>query len=405
MIEQLSQYKAEVTTELESILNYWIVNTPDDTRGGFIGRITHDHQKEPDAPRGSVLNSRILWSFSAAFNLNREPAYLAIARRAFDYFCQYFVDQEYGGVYWSVTADGRALDTKKQIYAISFAIYGLSEYYIASGDESARDAAIKLFHNIVEHSYDSSFGGYIEARARDWSSIKRLRLSDKDANAPKSMNTHLHLLEGFANLYRIWPDEALKNKLAELVNIFLAHLISKNTYHLQLFFKNDWTPELQFISYGHDVEAAWLIQEAAAVLGDEKLLQKVKTCSFRIAEAAAHGLDKDGGLWYEYDLATNHLVSEKHWWPQAEAMVGFFNAWESTGDITWLTRSLQSWNFIKRHLKDKSGEWHWGIREDYSLMNEEDKVGIWKCPYHNSRACIEIIRRVDGLDAKHRLVQ
>ncbi|RYY25824.1 MAG: N-acyl-D-glucosamine 2-epimerase, partial [Chitinophagaceae bacterium] len=282
MIEQLNKYKAEATAELESILNYWIANTLDESRGGFIGRITHDHQKEPNAPRGSVLNSRILWSFSAAFNHIREPEYLLMARRAFDYFCQYFIDPEYGGVYWTITADGSPLDTKKQIYALSFAIYGLSEYYIASGDESALETAVRLYHDIITHSYDNRFGGYIEALGRDWRSMEDLRLSDKDANARKSMNTHLHVLEGFANLYRIWPDEALKLKLKELVKLFLKHIISKDTYHLQLFFDDDWTPGSELVSYGHDVEAAWLIQEAAAGLGDELLFQEVKNCSVRI---------------------------------------------------------------------------------------------------------------------------
>jgi mannobiose 2-epimerase len=404
MIEQLRQYRAEVSSELESILNYWIENARDEVRGGFIGRITHDHVKQPDAPRGSVLNSRILWSFSAAFNLNRESHYLLMARHAFEYFCQHFIDHEYGGVYWTVTADGPALDTKKQIYALSFSIYGLSEYYIASGDDTARDAAIRLYHDIVDHSYDSRFGGYVEALGRDWTSIENLRLSAKDANERKSMNTHLHVLEGFANLYRIWPDEALKNKLNELIQYFLKHIIINDTHHLQLFFDDDWTPKSDLISYGHDVEAAWVIQDAAAILGDDKLLQQVKIYSLKIAEAAARGLDKDGGLWYEYNMPTKHLVGEKHWWPQAEAMVGFFNAWQSTGDLIWFNRSLQSWDFVKRYLKDKSGEWHWGIREDLSLMDGEDKVGIWKCPYHNSRACMEIIRRIDVLDKKDKLI-
>ncbi len=403
MPEQLSQYKFEVSTELESILSYWIANTPDENRGGFIGRITHAHEKHFNAPRGSVLNSRILWTFSAAFNYKREAVHLAMARRAFDYFIQYFIDRRYGGVYWTVTAEGVAMDTKKQIYALSFAIYGLSEYYLASGDESAREAAIQLYHDILKHSYDSRFGGYIEALGRDWSPIEDLRLSDKDANERKSMNTHLHLLEGFTNLYRIWPDDSLKEKLYELVGLFMEHIISKDTYHLQLFFKDDWTPRSGVISYGHDVEAAWLIQEALSILGDKKLLEYVKDYSVKIAEAAARGLDKDGGLWYEFDIDKNQLIREKHWWPQAEAMVGFFNAWQCTGDKSWLSRSLQSWDFVKRYLKDKFGEWHWGVLVDYSVMDKEDKVGIWKCPYHNTRACIEIIRRINAIEKKQLL--
>jgi mannobiose 2-epimerase len=398
MKDSLAQYKKEAETELQDILRYWMDFAIDETAGGFIGRITHDNQKHPDAPKGSVLNSRILWSFSSAYNLTRKVEYLQIAQRASAYLQKYFIDKEHGGVFWTVTAEGQPLDTKKQIYALSFAVYGLSEYYKASGDEEAKAAAIKLYNNIIDHSYDKTYGGYLEALSRDWKEMEDIRLSAKDANERKSMNTHLHVLEGFANLYAIWPDEGLKTKVVELVQLFLHRIISNSTHHLTLFFEDDWKPKSKVISYGHDVEAAWLVQEAAGVLGDKLLLLEVKNCSLEVAKAAARGLDKDGGLWYEYDPATHHLIKQKHSWPQAEAMVGFFNTWQNTGDKRWLDQSLKSWQFVQKFIKDKTcGEWHWGVNEDYSTMSKEDKVGIWKCPYHNSRACIEIIHRINSL--------
>lgn len=397
MREVLEKYRRETAQELTDILQYWMDFAIDEKGGGFIGKISSNNQKQFDAPKGSVLNSRILWSFSAAYNLTKTVAYLQMAQRAFAYLQKYFIDKEHGGVYWTVTSDGEPLDTKKQIYALSFAIYGLSEYYKASGDESAKKAAIGLYRNTIKYSYDKTYGGYLEALSLDWKELDDLRLSAKDANERKSMNTHLHVLEGFANLYRIWPDESLKQKLEELVALFLQRIISNETHHLILFFEDDWTPKSKIISYGHDVEAAWLVQEAAEILGDKALLHEVKNCSTAVAKAAERGLDKDGGLWYEYDDETQHLVKEKHWWPQAEAMVGFFNAWQNTGDEKWLNHSLQSWDFVKMFMKDKTGEWHWGVQEDYSPMHNEDKVGIWKCPYHNSRGCIEIVQRINGL--------
>lgn len=397
MQEVLAQYRAEMEEELEAILRYWMENAVDETNGGFIGRITHDNQKQPDAPKGSVLNSRILWSFSAAYNLTKKDDYLATAGRAYDYLCAYFLDKESGGVYWSVKAAGEPLDTKKQIYAQAFAVYGLSEYYAASKKEEAKQTAIRLYKAIVEHSYDKTHGGYVEALSKEWTATEDLRLSEKDANEPKSMNTHLHVLEGFAALYRVWPNEGLKQRLTELVHLFLEQIIAKQNRHLLLFFEDDWTPKSKIISYGHDVEAAWLVQEAAEGIGNKLLLLEVKAFSVEIARAAARGLDEDGGLWYEYDAAQQHLVTQKHWWPQAEAMVGFFNAWQLTGDKTWLEGSLKSWAFVKQYIKDETGEWRWGVNDDYSLMAKEDKVGIWKCPYHNSRACIEIIHRANTL--------
>jgi mannobiose 2-epimerase len=176
----------------------------------------------------------------------------------------------------------------------------------------------------------------------------------------------------------------------------LDHIVDAQTHHLILFFDEQWNSRSTEVSYGHDIEAAWLIQEAAEVIGDEALIQKVKDRSVKIAEAAAKGLDRDGGLWYEFNPSTNHLVKEKHWWPQSEAMVGFYNAWQNTGDPSFLEASINSWSFTKRYIIDnKGGEWFWGVKEDYSVM-QEDKVGLWKCPYHNSRACIEILQRIDS---------
>lgn len=398
MKKELARYKHEVEEELQSILRYWMRHTVDDAHGGFVGKIDHGENIYRKAPKGSVLNSRILWSFSAAYNLTAKKEYLAFAERAFRYLIDFFIDNENGGVYWTVDYKGRQLDTKKQIYALSFAVYSLSEYYLASKDESAKTAAIQLYRNIVAHSYDTKHGGYIEALTTDWKELDDLRLSDKDANERKSMNTHLHVLEGFANLYRIWPDKDLQKKLEELVQLFLDHIISKETGHLHLFFDDEWNAKPNVVSYGHDIEAAWLLQEAVEVMGEESLVQKVKERSVLIAEAAAEGLDSDGGLWYEYDPSSNHLIKQKHWWPQAEAMVGFFNAWQITGDEKYLQHSLRSWDFVKRYIRDdKNGEWIWGVNDDYSPMISEDKVGLWKCPYHNSRACIEISKRISVL--------
>jgi cellobiose epimerase len=390
----LQQFKEDLENELVNILDFWQNKTIDDLHGGFFGQINNDNEIVVEAPKGSVLNSRILWTFSASYNLTKSANYLKTASRAFQYLRDHFIDTEYGGVFWTVDYKGNPLDTKKQIYSLAFAIYGLSEYYISSKNEEALNLAIGLYNCIVQYSYDLENGGYIEALTRDWEAIGDLRLSKKDANEKKSMNTHLHLLEGFANLYRSWPDEKLNEKISELIYIYLNHIIDPETHHLILFFDEKWHPKSHVVSYGHDIEASWLIEETAKMIGNEPLLQLVKDQSINLAIAASDGLDTDGGLWYEYDLDKDDLIKEKHSWPQAEAMVGFFNAWQNTGVDRFLNRSLSSWNFIQEHILDKkNGEWFWGIHSDQTVMNE-DKVGIWKCPYHNSRACIELINRI-----------
>lgn len=400
MRPRISQYYDEMHEELHSILDYWMKYAVDEVNGGFVGRIDHDNKIFAEAPRGSVLNSRILWTFSSAYNLTGEKNYLQIAERAFHYIVDHFIDRQFGGVYWTVDHSGNPLDTKKQIYALSFAVYGMTEYYRASKDENALRTAVDLYASIQNHSHDAIHGGYLEAFTREWKTIDDLRLSARDANEPKSMNTHLHVLEGYANLYQVWPDENLKHHLKDLIQIFQDHIISKDNGHLILFFDEQWNEKSNIHSYGHDIEAAWLIQEAAELLDDEILVKKLRSLSVKMAEAAAEGQDQDGGLWYEFDAARSHLIKEKHSWPQAEAMVGFFNAWQITGNEKYLQRSMDSWFFIKKNMRDKTGEWYWGVFEDLSPMRKEDKAGIWKCPYHNSRACIEIIKRIDQIKNK-----
>lgn len=396
MRKQLEIYRQEVQAELNNILTWWAEHAVDETQGGFIGKVSNDNEADATAAKGSVLNSRILWSFSGGYLLTKNRYYLQLAERAYRYIADNFIDREYGGVYWTVDNTGKPADTKKQIYALSFAVYGLSEYYLASGNEAAKTDAITLYRDIVMHSYDAVNGGFIEALTRNWEEMGDLRLSAKDANEKKSMNTHLHVLEGFANLYRIWPDEGLKKHIADLVVLFAERIIDPVTHHLLLFFGNEWQVKSQTVSYGHDIEAAWLVQEAAEIIQDEVLLQRIKPLSLAMADAATRGLDTDGGLWYEFEPANGHLLREKHWWPQAEAMVGYFNAWQLSAKEQYLQRSLRSWAFIQKHLLDNvNGEWFWGVREDDSIMPGEDKAGLWKCPYHNSRACMEIIRRIE----------
>ena len=390
---KLAAYKKELEGELESILLYWMEKTPDHKQGGFYGRIDGEDRIHTEAPKGVVLNSRILWTFSAAYRQTRDPRWLPVAKRAYEYMLAHFLDGRDGGVFWSVDHTGAMLDGRKQIYGLAFCLYGLSEYYAVTGEPRALDEAITLFRLIERHSYDPEKKGYYEAFTRDWDRIDDLRLSPKDANEQKTMNTHLHILEAYANLYRVWPDNLLRDRIAGLLDVFTRHIVDAGTGHLVLFFNEDWEPRSHIVSYGHDIEAAWLLQEAADIAGDAWWKKRTRQLAIQMALAAAEGLDGDGGLWYEREEGT--LVREKHSWPQAEAMIGFLNAWQVSGDQVWQERSLASWTFVKNCIKDPvAGEWFWGVREDLSPMPGQDKAGFWKCPYHNSRACLEIIRRL-----------
>ena len=394
----LTVYYNEVKEELNAILSYWMQNTYDPLNGGFVGRISEDNIPFPNAPKGAVLNARILWAFSEAYKITADPEHLRLAKIAFNYLSTYFVDKAYGGVYWTLNANGYPLDTKKQVYALAFAIYGCSAFYEISNNEAAKATAIELYRLIELHSFDKENTGYLEAFTRAWESLDDLRLSNKDANEKKTMNTHLHILEAYTALYRIWPDQALKSQINNLVSNFSDHIVAQESGHLVLFFDEKWNRRSCTISYGHDIEAAWLLLEAAEVTGNQSLIEETKRLAVKISAAAAEGLDTDGGLWYEYEPSTAQSIKEKHSWVQAEAMVGFFNHWQLTNDPVFLERSIRSWQYASTYITDKKyGEWYWGRNEDGSVMAGQDKVGIWKCPYHNSRACIEIIKRIKNI--------
>ena len=394
---RLLQYKTEVESELHSMLNWWMKYMPDEIHGGFYGSVNNENIPESGAIKGLVLNSRILWAFSAAYPVSKNKAHADFATKAYQYIVKNFVDEELDGAYWSLNEDGSVHDGRKQIYGIAFCIYGLAEYYKITNDDAALQLAIKFYEVIEKYSFDKKDNGYWEAFTRNWKPIDDVRLSDKDSNETKTMNTHLHVVEAYANLYSVWPDAKLRQQVINLLDIFETHFVNKNNDHLHLFFDDGWNLKSSLQSYGHDIEAAWLLQQCAEIINDDKTINTFRQLALPITAATNEGMDKDGGLWYEYEAASDEMIYEKHSWPQAEAMIGFLNAYELSGDERWLQQSLQSWNFIKENIIDKeNGEWFWGIKKDGSRMNKE-KGGFWKCPYHSGRACLEVIRRVDQL--------
>ena len=395
MNNKITPLRIEVEHELTTgILPFWMEKMADNVQGGFYGRIDGDDKLHADAPKGAILNARILWTFSAAYRLLRKPEYLETATRAKRYIIDRFYDKDFGGVYWSLTANGEPLDTKKQVYAQGFAIYGLSEYARATGDREALDYAVKLFETVEKYSFDRDRNGYIEAFTREWKPIEDMRLSDKDENTSKTMNTHLHILEPYANLYRVWKNERLERQLRNMLDLFTGKILNKKTYHLDLFFDNDWRTDGNIISYGHDIEASWLIHEAALVLGDEALLKRIEPVITNIARAADEGLNPDGSMIYERFTAEDRTDRELHWWVQAENVVGHVNLYQHFGDEKALDTAMKCWQFIKDKIIDHAnGEWHWSLMPDGSVNRRDDKAGFWKCPYHNGRMCMEIIER------------
>jgi len=379
----------------ENILGFWLKHALDEESGGFKGEIGHAMETVPGAGKSLVLNARILWTFASAYRVYKKPEYLAMAERAYAYLQEYFADKEHGGFFWMVDARGTPSQDKKQVYGQAFVIYALAEFYRAAGKQQALNEAVQLFGLLEKYSYDALYKGYIEALSREWQLTDNLMLSSKDMNEKKSMNTHLHVLEAYTGLYRVWKSAKLRGKLHELIETMLLHIVDGKGAHFHLFLDEKWTVKSDIVSYGHDIEGSWLLVEAAEVLGDRELLQRVQAVAVTMAEAVlAEGTDADGGIWNEADTK-GLLDTNKDWWPQAEAVVGFYNAFQLTGDIRFREASVAAWSFIDRYIVDhKHGEWHWGVDQLHQPLAHGPKLSAWKCPYHNSRACFEMIERL-----------
>jgi mannobiose 2-epimerase len=389
--------RLQVETELRSdILPFWLKYGIDEEHGGFRGQIANDLTIDPLADKGLILNARILWTFAKAYAVYGEPVHLDTARRAYDYLARHFWDAEFGGVYWMLDYQGRPTDTRKRIYGQAFTVYALAEFAHVSGDKGAMAKALELFAIIEKVSHDDDQGGYFETFERDWTLAKDQSLSDVDLDEKRSMNTHLHVLEAYATLLRYHEDALVRRRLRELIEIFLDRIIHPTNHHFIMYFDENWRGRSDRISFGHDIEGSWLLCEAAEILGDADIMKRVREVAVVMAQAVYdQALDNDGGLLYEAD-STGIIDSDKHWWPQAEAVVGFLNAYQHSGKEHFFKAAERSWAFIDKYIIDhERGEWYWLVSKTGAPSDKHYKVDPWKCPYHNGRACFEVMERLD----------
>jgi len=375
-----------------NILPFW-QGLIDRENGGFYGEADFYGKINKDADKGCILNSRILWTFSSAFRLFKDESYLNCAHTAYKFLKESFLDKEYGGLYWLVDRNGQAVNTRKQFYNLAFGIYALSEYYLACGNKASLELAIDLFEKMEKYALDPVNGGYIEACSRDWSVIDDFRLSEKEINCPKSMNTNLHVLEAYTTLLYASADERVKKALSNLLRVSIEKIVNSE-WHFDLFFDMEWKALSSDVSYGHDIEGSWLMYEAALAIGDELLIGETRKTALSIADVIfKKAIDLQSGGFSEGS-------DRKEWWPQAEAVVGFYNAYEllknedSNKSKKFLETADSIWQFISKYFVDyENGDWH----NELDINNKPDKnqlkAGFWKCPYHNARACFEIVKR------------
>jgi mannobiose 2-epimerase len=395
----LRKLKSEVANDLTgNILPYWTKNVVDHVNGGFYGRVDKLGKKYPESDKGGILNARILWTFSSAYRVTGDTSYLRVARRAKNYIIDHFIDQKYGGTYRSVNSKGEPSDLRKQIYSQSFFIYALSEFYRATGDKESLIKAQEIFLTIEKHAVDKDSEGYFEVFSHEWNRTNDLIIGEKTLKDEKTMNTHLHLMEAYSNLYRVWPDPKVGERLKNLIRLFTDKIVDPQTFHLRVFMDRNWNSTSTINSYGHDIEASWLLIEAAQILGDQTISNDVKKISLKIANAAREGLKPDGSLVSEKNYLTGEVNTSRDWWPQAETIVGLVNAFELSGQDRYLDEAIKCWNYTNQNIVDhKAGEWFNSVSGS-GIVSDGDKAGFWKCPYHNGRMCMEIIERVAKIE-------
>ncbi|MGN1134224.1 MAG: AGE family epimerase/isomerase [Oscillospiraceae bacterium] len=381
----------EVKNELTNGIEPFWAKLRDDENGGFYGYMGYDLNVDKKADKGVILHSRILWFYSTAYSVLKDKKYLENATHTYGFIKDYCVDYDNGGVYWMVDYKGNPVDTMKHTYNIAFAIYALSAYYEASGDKTALDLAYKLFDDIESNTLDEY--GYREAFSKDWKLIDNDALSENGLHADKTMNTILHLIEGYTELYIADKNEKVGERLRFLLGQMKEKVFDPETKALKVFFDTKLEVIGDVHSYGHDIEATWLMDRACDALGDETLKKEFAEMNLIIS----HNIQKialdNGALNNERDK--DKIDKTRIWWVQAESIVGFINAYQHSGEKEFLNSAKTVWEYIKNHVKDKreGGEWFWEVSYENVPGQTREIVGPWKCPYHNGRMCLEVIKR------------
>ncbi len=409
---ELLTFRAAFERELrDNILPYWQRYAVEADGDGFYGAVDLQNRPVQTANKSCVLNARILWTFAAAARAYPEAGYGGMAERAYRVLDRHFADDTQGGFFMALAPDNRIANDVKHTYAQAFALYALCQYYAWTREPFALDQLQRLFALLEDKTKDPRLPGYGEAFTRDWRPIGENRMADH--NEPRSMNTHLHMLEAYAALYHVWPNPDVGGRLRELLTLFLDRII-RPTGHLGIFFDeafNEVGAARANCSFGHDIEASWLLVEAAEILGDPALLARTQAAGLKMLDAVVRvGLDQDGGLFLESLRHGSHVRTNKHWWLQAEALVGLMNGYQLTRSVRYWEDLKRSWAFVDQHVIDhRGGEWFTKVNrlgEPYLVEPADDpspfyrndwKIDPWKCPYHNGRACLELIHRIDQL--------
>ena len=390
-------WSAEFRENLQQgILRFWIDHAIDRQYGGMMGWLNRQGNPIPPGTKSLVQQARVVWTFAAAYRQFPEPLYKEIATHTLKFLREKMWDAKRGGFYWLVDREGRVLDSKKHLYGQSFALYGLAEYAQAFNDAAAREEAMALFQLIDRKGHDDVNGGYREAFSMDWQPLPND--PTLGSRCRKSMNTHIHLLESFTTLYKATGDAPVRSRVEELLDLCAEKIVDTRQGYARLYFTDDWKPsDSNTSSYGHDIELSWLMTETAEALGRPRDPKVLRASLALVEHTLRDGFDPAGrdGVYDEGPAAGPAASKRMIWWVEAEALVGFLNAYQLTGKAEYHDRFEQQARYVFDHFADRQfGEWFNTIEPDGKISGE--KTNEWKGPYHQGRACLEVIRRLRG---------
>lgn len=389
----MSAVREEILSMLTGqIIPFW-KGLRDDVRGGYAGTVDFDLTRHPEADRGCIQNSRILWFFSEAYRYFGDPSLLDEAEHALA-MLKRMIDREHGGIFWSVHPDGTPADTVKHTYNHAFAVYGLSACAEASGSEEALRLARELYGIMETRCRDEN--GYLEAFSADWRPVPNRQTSGSGVTAERTMNSLLHVMEAYTALYRIWPDPGLRTRLTDILNLFETKIYNPEKHRQEVFFDRNYRSLADVTSYGHDIETSWLTEKTLEVLDDPALTARIRPILLDLADNAAREAMSDHG--FANECCRGIRDEHRCWWVQAEALMGFLNAWERTGEDRWRDAVLTQWRYIRDYVSDPrpGSEWFRFVHED-GRPGDEPIAEPWKCPYHNGRMALEFLRRNPAL--------
>lgn len=374
----------------DTILPFW-ENLRDTEYGGFYGWVDCDLKIDKKAVKGCILNSRILWFFSNAYMTLKKPELLDYAKHAYKFMKEYCMDKNNGGVYWSLNYDGSVNDNTKHTYNQAFAIYALASYYAATSEEEALQYAFELYHVIEDRCTDAV--GYLEAFTYDFRPESNEKLSENGVIAEKTMNTLLHVFEAYTELYRVTKNEEVRERLLFIMDVFENKVFNEELQRQEVFFDKNMNSIIDLHSYGHDIETSWLIDRGCEILHDADLTKRMQRITKILENKIYEVAYREHSLLDECDKGEVNKM--RVWWVQAEAVVGFLNAYEKTSNTKYREAAIDIWTYIKDKLVDKreGSEWFWELDENHQPDTSKPIVEQWKCPYHNGRMCLEIIRR------------